>query len=449
MSKSITDEKSYKFKLRPKPMQRLALAKAVGCCRWVYNWGLEQRQALYNTVKELPKEERYEALKTCSRFGQDAQLTHLKKQFPFLAEAPANALQSVIHNLDKAYQGFFEGRTGFPDWKRKGEGDSFTEKSPNCFAINGEAVKLPKIGWVKCYVSRKVEGKLLNLTVTKDGGDWFVSITTRVTWEVEPPTGPPIAFDLGIAKSLAFSDRTEVHLPVATPKELRQKGRLQRAIARKQKGSKRRKKAVARLGNHERHICQRVNDSRNKITSSRANNHSLVIGEALRTCNMTRSAKGTLDEPGTNVRQKAGLNRGILAQGWGITRRQFAYKCRWRGGHYIEVDPRGTSQRCNECDHEEPANRPTQALFLCVECGYTENADFQSSDNLLEDGLEKAMELGLIGGETPHPTDGLAVAARRGPSGEMGSVEARTCGAKGFPLQKEVLALPAMGGPAR
>ena len=207
-------------------------------------------------------------------------------------------------------------------------------------------------------MSRKVEGKLLNLTVTKDGGDWFVSITTRVTWKVEPPTGPPIAFDLGIAKSLAFSDRTEVHLPVATPKELRQKGRLQRAIARKQKGSKRRKKAVARLGNHERHICQRVNDSRHKITSSRANNHSLVIGEALRTCNMTRSAKGTLDEPGTNVRQKAGLNRGILAQGWGITRRQFAYKCRWRGGHYIEVDPRGTSQRCNECDHEEPRQPP-------------------------------------------------------------------------------------------
>ena len=106
--------------------------------------------------------------------------------------------------------------------------------------------------------------------------------------------------------------------------------------------------------------------------------------------NMSRSAAGTIEKPGKNVKQKSGLNRSILAQGWGEVNRQITYKLEWRGGYSIPCPPAYGSQRCPKidggCGHVSEENRKTQELFLCVKCGYTENADYAAALNKLEAG---------------------------------------------------------------
>ena len=112
----------------------------------------------------------------------------------------------------------------------------------------------------------------------------------------------------------------------------------------------------------------------------------MIYMEDLQVSNMSKSAKGTVEQPGQNVAQKSGLNRAILDQGWGEFRRQLEYKSAWRGGFVIAVPPHHTSQTCPCCGHTDQENRPTQAKFECVECGYTENADVVGALNILARG---------------------------------------------------------------
>lgn len=98
---------------------------------------------------------------------------------------------------------------------------------------------------------------------------------------------------------------------------------------------------------------------------------------------MSASAKGTIEEPGTNVAAKSGLNRRILDQGWGEFRRQLGYKLMWNGGTLLLIDPRNTSRTCNACGHVSAENRKTQAVFACVECGHAANADTNAAKNIL------------------------------------------------------------------
>jgi putative transposase len=109
----------------------------------------------------------------------------------------------------------------------------------------------------------------------------------------------------------------------------------------------------------------------------------VIVLEDLQVRNMSRSAKGTVKEPGRNVAAKSGLNKSILDQGWGMFRRMLEYKQRWRGGAVIAVNPRYTSQTCPECGHVSKNNRPQQALFSCVACGYTYHADVVAARNIL------------------------------------------------------------------
>jgi putative transposase len=101
----------------------------------------------------------------------------------------------------------------------------------------------------------------------------------------------------------------------------------------------------------------------------------MVLVEDLKVSNMSRSAAGTVEQPGRNVKQKAGLNRSILDQGWAEIRRQLEYKMTWAGGQLLEVPPQNTSRACPQCGQVSKDNRKSQARFLCVERGDEENAD--------------------------------------------------------------------------
>jgi putative transposase len=113
----------------------------------------------------------------------------------------------------------------------------------------------------------------------------------------------------------------------------------------------------------------------------------VIALEDLKVANMSRSAQGTVEAPGKNVRQKAGLNRGILDQAWGEFARQLEYKTAALGGAVVYVNAAYSSQECRVCGHVDRANRKTQASFLCTACGNSENADTHAAKNILARGV--------------------------------------------------------------
>ena len=237
-------------------------------------------------------------------------------------------------------------------------------------------IKLPKLGWVRLRMSHPVDGELRNVSVSREGcgpGErWFASIQVETAETVAAlGVAPTLGIDMGLKLFTAMSDGTTVEpLKALAQQQLRMK-RYQRSVSRKKKGSANRKKAVARLGNLHRRIARQRSDWLHKLTIDLANRHAVIALEDLRISNMSASAKGTVEAPGTNVQQKAGLNRSILDAAWGEYGRQLSYKLAWRGGRVVLVNPAYTSRTCRLCGHESAENRTTQSVFACEACGHT------------------------------------------------------------------------------
>ena len=161
---------------------------------------------------------------------------------------------------------------------------------------------------------------------------------------------------------------------------------LQRKLSRRTKFSANWQKLKKRIQRLHRKIADVRNDFLHKLSTTISKNHAIVVMEGLKVRNMSRSASGTLDAPGKNVRAKAGLNKSILDQGWFEFRRQLVYKLAWLGGALLIVPPQYTSQTCSRCGCVDRANRPTQAKFKCTACGFELNADHNAALNILAAG---------------------------------------------------------------
>jgi putative transposase len=144
---------------------------------------------------------------------------------------------------------------------------------------------------------------------------------------------------------------------------------------------------VARVAAQHRRIANRRRDGLHQLSRSLVDTYGLLVFEDLKIANMVRSAKGSLEEPGSYVAQKAGLNREILAASWGALISMVAYKAEDAGRELIVVNPRGTSQRCSSCGHAKAANRPSQAVFGCQACAFEDHADVNAARNILWLGL--------------------------------------------------------------
>jgi putative transposase len=231
-------------------------------------------------------------------------------------------------------------------------------------------------------------------------------VAFQVQQDVPDPAHPATAdvgIDLGIATFAAFSDGT-LHPPLnAYRRAETKKARMQRKLAGMVKYSqnwKKQQRRIAKLGSRTTH-CR--HDFLHKLSTETSKNHAVICLEDLQVRNMSRSASGTVDEPGRNVAAKAGLNKSILDQGWGTFRRMLEYKQQWCGGEVIAVNPRYTSQTCPECGHVSKQNRPQQALFSCVACGYSYHADVVAAENILVRGHRKRLNacVSLRGDQEP------------------------------------------------
>jgi putative transposase len=248
-------------------------------------------------------------------------------------------------------------------------------------------VKLPKLGWQRMRQSQPVPGVLKNASVTTERGKWFVSLQVELP-DVLPSTDLllTLGIDLGLALFAAMSDGRTAEPLGALKKQQRRLRHAQRSVSRKVKGSRNRRKAVDRLGRLHARIAAQRNDWLHKLSTELADQHPVIAIEDLKVAAMAASAAGTAAAPGQRVRQKAGLNRAILDQGWAEFRRQLEYKTAARGGAIVAVNPAYTSQTCSCCCGVAAGNRRTQAFFACLACGHTENADVNAAKNILAAG---------------------------------------------------------------
>ncbi len=161
------------------------------------------------------------------------------------------------------------------------------------------------------------------------------------------------------------------------------------------------KKLNLRINKLHHHIANIRHDYLHKVTTTLSKNHAMIVVEDLKVANMSKSAKGSIEEKGKNVKAKSGLNKSILDQGWSMLVNMLEYKQQWRGGLLVKIDPRYTSQTCSSCGHVAKENRPTQAKFECVSCGFSENADINASRNILAVGHTVLSVEGRCGKDRP------------------------------------------------
>ena len=250
--------------------------------------------------------------------------------------------------------------------------------------LDNRRIFLPKIGWIGFHKSCEIVGKIKNITITNRGGQWFASIQVEQMLEIgQHPSDSEIGIDAGINYFAAFSDGTLIDGVHSFRKHEETLAREQRKLSRKTRGSNNWKKQKNRISGLHHKIANVRSDFLHKLSTEISKNHAKVYVEGLNIKNMSASARGTIDEPGRMVRAKSGLNKSILDQGWYEFRRQLEYKLAWKGGMLVEVDYRHTSQTCSCCGHRAKENRPSQAVFKCLACGYEANADVNAAKNVL------------------------------------------------------------------
>ncbi|EFM4652799.1 IS200/IS605 family element transposase accessory protein TnpB [Escherichia coli] len=369
---------AFKFQLRPGGQQEREMRRFAGACRFVFNRALARQN------------ENHEAGNKYIPYGKMASwLVEWKNatETQWLKDSSSQPLQQSLKDLERAYKNFFQNRAAFPRFKKRGQNDAFRYPQGVKLDQENSRIFLPKLGWMRYRNSRQVTGVVKNVTVSQSCGKWYISIQTES--EVSTPVHPSasmVGLDAGVAKLATLSDGTVFEPVNSFQKNQKTLARLQRQLSRRVKFSnnwQKQKRKIQRL--HSR-IANIRRDYLHKVTTTVSKNHAMIVIEDLKVSNMSKSAAGTVSQPGRNVRAKSGLNRSILDQGWYEMRRQLEYKQLWRGGQVLAVPPAYTSQRCACCGHTAKENRLSQSKFRCQVCGYTANADVNGARNILAAG---------------------------------------------------------------
>ncbi len=293
--------------------------------------------------------------------------------------------QQALRDFAQAMANFFAGTHGRPTWRKARRHEGFrivAVKSGNVRRLSRKTgkVKIPKAGWVRFRWSRAVPTDIKSYRVTLDrAGRWHIAFAAIPVPIPLLGTGGTVGIDRGVTVSAALSTGQLLTVPQLSLQRQHRLRRLKQRLARAELGSGRRSRvrlAIAKLIAHE---ADARKDWVEKISTNLAARFDLIRVEDLNIPKMTRSAAGTTGAPGRNVRQKAGLNRAILASGWGLLVRRLEDKA---PGRVEKVRPAFTSQRCSACGHIAAGSRESQALFHCVACGFTLNADVNAARNI-------------------------------------------------------------------
>lgn len=366
-------EKAYKFRIYPNKTQELQIQKNFGCYRFVYNQYLAKRIELYKIDKA-----------SMNYYECANDLKRLKQEFDWLKESDSTSLQSSLKDLDVAYQNFFrrikqgDSKAGFPKFKsKKHNRKSYKSKCvSNNVQVLDKHIKLPKLGLVKCKVSKQIEGRILSATVSQNpSGKYFVSVCcTDVDILQYSPTGAVIGIDLGIKDFAITSDEETISNPKFLRKSEKKLAKLQRKLSRKQIGSNNRNKARLKVARQHEKISNQRSDFLRKLSTRLIKEYDLICLEDLQVKNMVKNHR---------------LARSIADVSWSEFVRQLQYKADWRGKVIQKIDKfYPSSQLCSDCGYRFVGTKDLGVReWVCPECGVIHDRDINASQNILNEGL--------------------------------------------------------------
>jgi putative transposase len=387
-------KRSYRFRLRPTGQQQSALAECLEDTRQLYNAALEERRGAWRMGRHQ-----------VTFYSQDAQLKEIRTGDPEqFGRWAFSCERAAIRRLDRAFQRFFDRvkagqKPGYPRFKGRGWWDSI-EWPAEKGGARWDSVPHPKItrvcltgiGHVRVHQHRPVKGRIKTITVKRENGRWYVMLSCDdVPAEPLEPTDSPVGIDMGVASFLTTSGGAHVPNPRHLAVTAGQLAAAQRDLARKKRGSGRRKKAVAKVARLHGKVRRQRLDHAHKTAFALVRAHDLIAHEDLKITNITARPKPRPDgnsgfEP-NGAAAKTGLNKSIRDAGWGIFLRILSAKAESAGRQVIAVNPRHTSQRCAEWGYTAAGNRVTQAEFRCLVCGHQAHADVNAARNILRAGL--------------------------------------------------------------
>ncbi len=387
--------------------------------RYVWNLAVEQHSHWRKGRKSAP-----------GFAEQCRQLTEARRDNEWLGAGNADVQQQALKDFAKAKNAKFTSGFGEPTWRKKFQHEGFRvigtdrvpeyneDGSPKLNAKTGKQVmgrsvvvrklnrrwaqvKVPGCGWVRFRLTRSEPPAAKTFRVTLKNGQWHIAFAVLPAPIPAPGMGEVIGIDRGVKITAALSDGRTLNCPQLTPMERAQIRKHQRRAARAPKGSDRKTAEYAKAARLKARETNRRKDWCEKTSTMLAKSYDLVRFEKLNIKNMTRSAKGTAEEPGRQVAQKSGLNRAVLAQGWGLLRQRTEQKA---PGRVEDVPAPYSSLRCSTCGWIDKNSRKSQAEFECSSCGFTCNADLNAATNVAagQGGIPRPRRTAGAGGATPR-----------------------------------------------
>lgn len=360
-------KRAYRFRFYPTPEQEMILAKTFGCARFAYNYMLRLR-----TDAWMQRQERIGYHET------SAALTALKKQpeYAWLNEVSSVPVQQALRHLQTAFNNFFAKRARYPQYKRK-DGPQSAEYTTSAFKWDGRSLKLAKmdeplaIRW-----SRQIPkaAKVTTVTVSKDpAGRYFVSLLCDDVVAKKPEVTGKVGIDLGLTHFAILSTGEKVAAPNTFCKYEAKLAKLQRRLAKKQKGSKNRAKARLKVARLHAKIADARRDFLHKLSTRLINENQVIAIESLSVSNMQKNRC---------------LSKSISDAGWSEFVRQLEYKARWYGRELIGIDKwYPSSKRCSDCGYTMPKMPLSVREWACPECGSIHDRDINAARNVLAAGL--------------------------------------------------------------
>lgn len=361
--------KGYRVELKPNNRQVTHLCKCAGVARFVWNWGLAERQRRW---REREGKERL-----TNAVEQHRELNRLNRtDYPWMYEVSKCVPQEALRNLDNAYRQYWKARKagrkmGPPRFKKKGAcRESFTFTT-GAIRAEGRHAVLPRLGRIRVKESLVLPTniRILWATVSREADRWFVSF--NVEGEVPDPVpvdGPAVGVDLGLTDFAVLSDGTRLQAPKPLGRMLRKLRRESRRLSRKQKGSNNRRKQAFRVARlHYRIRCRR-RDFLHKASTSLTKTKRAFVVENLALANLVQNGR---------------LARPIGDVGWGEFRRMLAYKCAWYGSRLV-VAPRfyPSTRMCGSCGHVILELPLSERSWTCPECRSEHDRDLNAARNL-------------------------------------------------------------------